>query len=338
MTKNYCVLISLMLLMLVSACGGSQKPVEGVKIGKPYVVSGHTYYPRYQPTYDQVGTASWYGPGFHGGYTANGERYDQDAMTAAHKTLPLPSIVRVTNLSNGKTAIVRVNDRGPFVGDRIIDLSRGAARELGIFKQGTANVRVQYLDAETRQYVSSMPNGADALNKLDLSASQPPATEVASGAFNNAEVAEASNNNISSTPLPAAAPAVAPTPAPVKEDIAEAPPIQPSIWAPVEQPRKQPQRIAARHEPERHAQEAFESVQNANGYFVQAGTFGVKGNADRMLSQLQSMGHAKIVARSGQNKTLYRVLSGPYNSREEAQNMLSRLDTAGISGAKIIRD
>jgi len=88
----------------------------------------------------QRGVASWYGPGFHGKTTANGETYDMDAMTAAHKELPFGTIVEVKNLDNGKTARVRINDRGPFVGGRIIDLSRAAARKLGVIGPGTARV------------------------------------------------------------------------------------------------------------------------------------------------------------------------------------------------------
>jgi len=93
--------------------------------------------------YREEGTASWYGPGFHGLYTSNGELYNQEAISAAHKNLPLPSYLKVTNLENGKAIVVRVNDRGPFHGDRILDLSRGAAHQLGILGPGTAKVQVE---------------------------------------------------------------------------------------------------------------------------------------------------------------------------------------------------
>jgi len=113
------------------------------KVGKPYVIAGRTYVPRHDPTYDRTGIGSWYGPGFHGRKTANGETYDQYAMTAAHPTLPLNTFVRVTNLENGRSTMVRINDRGPFVHDRIIDLSRAAAERLGYVGNGLAQVRVQ---------------------------------------------------------------------------------------------------------------------------------------------------------------------------------------------------
>lgn len=115
------------------------------KIGRPYTVAGKTYIPARDDNYDRKGIASWYGPNFHGKRTANGEMFDQNALTAAHPTLPLPSIVRVTNLDNSRQILVRVNDRGPFVDNRLIDMSRAAATELGYRAKGTAHVRVQYV-------------------------------------------------------------------------------------------------------------------------------------------------------------------------------------------------
>jgi rare lipoprotein A len=112
--------------------------------GPPYQVDGKWYVPTYEPNYDEVGIASWYGPTFHGKASASGEVFDENAMTAAHPTLPIPSLVRVTNLENGRSIVVRLNDRGPFVDDRIIDLSRAAGAALDMHGKGTAKVRVQY--------------------------------------------------------------------------------------------------------------------------------------------------------------------------------------------------
>lgn len=113
--------------------------------GPPYQVDGKWYVPAHEPNYDEVGIASWYGPTFHGKDSASGEPFDENAMTAAHPTLPIPSLVRVTNLDNGRTVVVRLNDRGPFVDDRIIDLSKAAAGALDMHGPGTARVRVQYV-------------------------------------------------------------------------------------------------------------------------------------------------------------------------------------------------
>ena len=115
------------------------------KVGNPYTVNGKRYYPRENPKYDKVGKASWYGPTFNRRQTANGEYFDMTRLTAAHPTLPLPSFVRVTNLKNNKTVVLRVNDRGPYSNTRIIDLSKKSAEVLGFVKQGTARVRVQYV-------------------------------------------------------------------------------------------------------------------------------------------------------------------------------------------------
>ncbi|MDX8403475.1 MAG: septal ring lytic transglycosylase RlpA family protein [Mariprofundaceae bacterium] len=147
---------------LPSGHGGYQKR------GKPYKVAGHWYYPLATADgYNETGTASWYGTKFHGKKTANGERYDMYAMSAAHKTLPLPTMVRVTNLNNGRSIVVRVNDRGPFVKNRVIDLSYAAAKTLGYDNVGTAPVRVEVLGNKT---VSS-----NSRNILHASTQRPPA-------------------------------------------------------------------------------------------------------------------------------------------------------------------
>lgn len=113
---------------------------------RSYVVKGVRYHPLASAkNFVQTGKASWYGPGFHGKKTSNGERYNMHALTAAHKTLPLGTVVRVSNLDNGKNVIVRINDRGPFHGKRVIDLSKAAAARLGFVKQGMAKVRVEAL-------------------------------------------------------------------------------------------------------------------------------------------------------------------------------------------------
>ena len=114
-------------------------------VGKPYRVAGKTYVPRDNPRYSKVGLASWYGAAFHGRLTANGEVYDVNGLTAAHPTLPLPSYVRVTDLENGRSIVVRVNDRGPFAHNRLIDVSSRVADILGFKRQGTARVRVDYV-------------------------------------------------------------------------------------------------------------------------------------------------------------------------------------------------
>jgi rare lipoprotein A len=148
------------LLLLAAACSSraptspetSTAPNLGVyKLGPPYRINGRLYVPEFDPNYDRVGIASWYGDDFHARPTANGEVFDKNRLSAAHPTLPLPSRVRVTNLENGKSIELRVNDRGPFVDDRLIDLSQAAARELGFEEKGLALVRVQFLALDVAQ-------------------------------------------------------------------------------------------------------------------------------------------------------------------------------------------
>lgn len=143
-------IFALFLMALAAACassprsGGGKGGTPHYKVGNSYQVNGRWYHPKEDPDYSKVGVASWYGSQFHGRLTANGEIFDMTRLSAAHTTLPLPSMVEVTNLENGRRLVLRVNDRGPFVGDRIIDLSREAARQLGFEHQGTARVRVRY--------------------------------------------------------------------------------------------------------------------------------------------------------------------------------------------------
>ena len=142
--------LAVTLLAGLAACSGGSRArlntVAGVyKVGAPYEIAGRWYYPTFDPSYDRTGVASWYGDDFRGEATANGETFDERAITAAHPTLPLPSIVRVTNLRNGRSLDVRVNDRGPFVGNRLIDLSQEAARELAFENSGLTPVRVQFV-------------------------------------------------------------------------------------------------------------------------------------------------------------------------------------------------
>lgn len=145
------------------AASATAQPVY--KIGAPYTVGGRTYVPAEDPDYDAVGQASWYGEGFHGKPTANGEIFDMKALVAAHPTLPMPSYVLVTNLRNGRTVMLRVNNRGPYSPGRIIDVSHEAARMLGFDDKGVTDVRVKYSgpatlepgDAKERAYLAAQP-------------------------------------------------------------------------------------------------------------------------------------------------------------------------------------
>jgi rare lipoprotein A len=298
--------------LLLAACGTTPPPAPptrpamtvppnaGVyKVGNPYQIDGVWYYPQEQPDYDETGIASWYGPTFYGKYTANGEVYNGDALTAAHRTLPLPVNVRVTNLQNGKSIIVRVNDRGPYARGRIIDLSRRAAELLDVVQNGTARVRVTYL------------------NRADLAGGGPPPPETPpqiASALPAAPTAKVVTGPLGLVPgagvAPPARPYAMPAPAP------EAP-IQMASAAPTGQVTQVP-------------------VPAATQLYVQVGAFSKLDNARTLLSKLGGGLRISALQRNGQ--TLYRVRTGPLNSVEDADAALSRITGAGSNDAQIVVD
>ncbi len=169
-------IFSILTVLLLAACASDRPNTVasntsggkgGFKIGNPYQIKGQWYTPRPYKTYVETGTASWYGAQFHGRSTANGEVFDKHQMTAAHRTLPLPSVVEVTNLNNGNTVRVRVNDRGPFHDNRLIDMSESAADALGFKGAGLASVRVTLLPEESRQAAIAAGASPAMLAKLD---------------------------------------------------------------------------------------------------------------------------------------------------------------------------
>jgi rare lipoprotein A len=175
----------------LAGCSSAPPPQPALggmyKLGNPYQIEGRWYYPSFDPDYDEIGVASWYGDQFHGLPTANGEIFDKDGLSAAHPTMPLPSIVRVTNLANQRSMYLRVNDRGPFVGDRLIDLSQAAARELDFELEGTTPVRVQFLQLADASGMPPQPSAAPAapapMPEVQLARTLPAAQCAAGGSF-----------------------------------------------------------------------------------------------------------------------------------------------------------
>jgi rare lipoprotein A len=269
------------------------------KVGNPYQIDNVWYYPHEQPDYDETGIASWYGPTFYGKYTANGEMYDGNALTAAHRTLPMPVNVRVTNLENGKSIIVRVNDRGPYARGRIIDLSRHAAELLDVVQTGTARVRVTYL------------------SRADLEGGAPPPPETPpeiASALPAAPTAKVDTSGLAIIPGAAVAPSV-------KQSTLPAPPPPPPIQVAANQPTGQVTRVP---------------VPVATHLYVQVGAFSKLDNAKTLLSKLGGDLRISTLQRNGQ--TLYRVRTGPLNSVEDADAALSRITGAGSNDAQIVVD
>lgn len=147
------------------------------KVGNPYQAMGQWYTPVENYSYDETGIASWYGDEFHGKRTANGETFNKNALTAAHPTLQMPSLIRVTNLDNGRSAVLRVNDRGPFSRKRLIDVSHHAADVLGFMRQGTAKVRIQVLERESRVLAEAARKGYSPDQQMAMAFQRVPATD-----------------------------------------------------------------------------------------------------------------------------------------------------------------
>ncbi len=192
-TRFHKLIAPLAVLVLLSACGST--PEKGrlgrgeatYKVGQPYQIKGEWYYPKEDYSYDETGIASWYGDDFHDQRTANGEIYNKNELTAAHKTLPMPSLARVTNLDNGRSVVVRINDRGPFSGARIIDVSQRSAQLLGFEAQGTAKVRVSVLSDESKAIADAMRRYGNEVSVAQAPAPQPAVLMAAPVAVKNIE-------------------------------------------------------------------------------------------------------------------------------------------------------
>jgi rare lipoprotein A len=286
-------------------------PLSKYKVGNPYQVGGVWYYPAVDYNYDQTGIASWYGPGFVGHQTANGEEYDQDAMTAAHKTLPMPSLVRVTNLENGRQIQVRINDRGPFVNDRIIDLSRRGAQLLGMDGKGTAKVRVQVMAEESRQLALGLGAGEEGQPQPAAA----PAPKVATQQL---------------TSFPAAAPAAAP-PAQVA-----APPPATVPTAPTTGAAATVVGLSSVPLPQPSTTVVQEPVHPTN-IFIQAGSFLQVANAEHLSQKLTRLvGSARVIAVQLGAQRFYRVRLGPIATVDQADHMLDQVIGLGHKDARIV--
>jgi rare lipoprotein A len=328
---------------------GAVVPDYPVKIGEPYQVGGKTYAPEDVTNYDDVGYASFYGQELASRPTANGEVFNPQAISGAHKTLPLPSYVEVTALDTGKTILVRINDRGPFANDRVVDLSEGAARQLGIMDQGVAGVRIRRV-SPAEQDRASLRSGSSAMARLDTPESLLKVLRTKLAAMPK----PAGGNAMATAPLPATVRSTASnaSPAPiarsrdgrfVREGSAPAPRAtavrQP---APEPAPQSTPLRQAAPVGDDRFVRESGarsparaavnEPAASSSSYVVQLGSFSSRTRADALARKLG----AKVMPSS--NGNLFRVSYGPYASEAEAQTGLAKARQRGYPQAKIFRE
>lgn len=276
------------------------------KVGNPYQVNGVWYYPAVNWNYDKTGVASWYGPEFNGKYTADGERFNMNAVTAASPTLPMPSIVEVTNLHNGRSIQVRVNDRGPYAGNRILDVSRRAAQLLGFEIAGTAPVRVRLLQQPTLQaQLVAQRNGGPKVAPPMLLA--------------NAQPVEPVNAQTLTPPAEAMSPpttsaSIAPTPTP-RQPTARLSLISPAEAATVETPATVGSKM-----------------------YIQAGAFSRRANAERLKAKLSRFGSVAVDRVRINGANIYRVRIGPIATTYEADHMLSRVINSGVPQARLAFD
>ncbi len=296
------------------------------KFGNPisYKVDGATYYvSRERKAYKARGYASWYGKQFHGERTSSGESYDMYKMTAAHKTLPIPSFVRVTNLENGRKVILRVNDRGPFHDDRVIDVSYVAASKLGMLRKGTAYVEVEALlgpsspaqdtpqiaQAETTSATATLESAAEPLDQDTALQTQP-----LDGAPSPTVIEVRQTTSAVSLPdeLPADDSATQET----------------ASFRRVSLPAPEPE-LEAEPEP----QAAFEDAVTPprGGVFLQAGAFRYRLNADQLEARLKAEGLYRTFVLSSMDDGLYRVRLGPYADEDQVAEDRARLEDLGLA-------
>jgi len=291
--------------------GDTPESVGTFKVGTPYVIAGKRYYPKETYKFTQTGIASWYGPNFHKKPTANGEIFDKNELTAAHKTLQMPSLIRVTNLENGRSLVLRVNDRGPFSRGRILDVSERGAELLGFKNQGTAKVRIDLLEEDSRKIARAAQLGQDTRGyEVALNQNRVPSVQE-------------------------------------QDQI-------PTGYQPVKKP-VEGTRVASVQPVERVSLDGIQGHRSPDGrfmpdpvvtqqpvkptnIFVQAGSFSVEANANRLSQKLSAYGPSNVYLAKVDNRPFYRVRLGPYANVAAADRALASLVSAGNDSAIIIVD
>lgn len=319
-SPRLCARLALLGLALsLAACAsdrGSSAPSRSggyYKVGKPYQINGIWYYPKEDYKYDETGIASWYGQDFHLQRTANGDIFNKNELTAAHPTLPMPSLARVTNLENGRSIVVRINDRGPFSGARIIDVTQRAAQLLGFEQQGTAKVRVQVLADESKAI-------ADAMRRYGNAGPAP------------SERTQASAADEAPPPKPLIAP-------PVESHTLEAPQRptqeqQPALAAPKTHAEARAMMSKISPVPVAHQLTLTGQTQ----IYIQAGAFSRLENADHLRKKLSKIGPTHVSEVVVRGAKFYRVRLGPVPDVTTADATLKKVKAAGASAARTVVD
>lgn len=296
----------------------AQAPMKGVsdypvRIGSPYQVGSMTYTPADIAAYDEVGYASWYGSELQGRNTANGEIFLPASITAAHKTLPMPSYVEVTSLETGRTILARVNDRGPFANDRLIDLSEGAAKQLGITAQGVSGVRVRKVNPPEQER-AMLRTGQTAPARIDTPQS----------------LLKVLREKLVKLPKPAGISTVT-KPVPVKQPASGAA-TQPTTNQSSDGRFVREGAGTAVKSGSKPVAKPVSVQTGAAGYIVQIAAFSNRARADELARKLG----AHVVASA--DGLLFRVRSGPYVTEAEGQRALSDTQKRGYPQARLFRE
>ncbi|MEM6812238.1 MAG: septal ring lytic transglycosylase RlpA family protein [Pseudomonadota bacterium] len=304
--------------------GDTPKSVGSYKVGTPYKIAGTKYYPRETFNHTEVGVASWYGPNFHGKLTANGEIFDKNELTAAHRTLQMPSIIRVTNLQNGRSLILRVNDRGPFAKNRILDVSERAAALLGFKNQGTTKVKIELLPNESKDVAARAKADQDTGGyEIALNQRKQYGRNYSSSNINRPQ--QSQNTYVASQ---------SPRPPAVK-------PVTQVSLSTIENQQVVPTQKPA---------PVFENTNNApisytpkpaafnQNIYVQAGAFSQEQNALSYSQQLSALAPSKVMFTRVNNVPYYRVRLGPFETKNEAETVIASLIQKGNSQAVIVLD
>ena len=325
------------------------------KVGNPYKIGDRWYYPKEDYNYSETGIASWYGEDFNGKLTANGERYNMNTLTAAHRTLPLPSIVKVTNLQNGRSVVLRVNDRGPYVKDRIIDLSKRGAQLLGYMGQGTTKVKVEIMAKESKALKEAMLTGKVSSENAAAAAEQAPAPSLYESSAERIKIAEATEKaeeaeiyaSVGDTKIATGKytptgktvePAVYGSAASADGEVRNASlgVVSGAAAAKLKDDGGIYGKAAANADkPDTRAVKSGGYEYMSGYYYIHTGSFTNYDLAHKQMVRLKEYGSSHIVSAEVGGKRYYRVSMGPYSRKEEATVAQAKIKYYGFKDTKI---
>lgn len=333
------ILLCMIGMSFLSACSESQyaahvakqinlpqdspsKSIGTFKVGNSYKIQGDRYYPAETYNHTETGTASWYGPGFDGKKTANGEVFDKNELTAAHRTLQMPSIIKVTNLENGRSAILRVNDRGPFAHERILDVSERAASILGFKHKGVAKVRIEVVADASKEVASIAKSGASTRGH-EIAYNDPEHFEGDHGGYKGLQIPVS---------RPQSVPQIAVKPVVINDEVQIA-----SV------PSVQSEALGGNVVTQTNNVQSYNPMLNqqivpTGRLFVQAGSFSQEANALKFSNSLAKFGPSRVYMTKVNNQPFFRVRLGPYNNSAQAQQVIASLSQSGNNNAVIITE